>query len=335
MAAPGIGKSSVELVDALAMTTGRNLIGHAPASPMRVWYWNGEDPLEEIERRVAAIVLRYGIEPEKIGDRLFLDSGREKEIIVATVERNGVQIATPVVDFVIAAIEAKRIDVMTVDPFVSSHRTPENDNAAIDAVAKTWAKIADKTGCAIELVHHVRKTGAAEITVDDARGASALIAAARSVRVLNRMTDDEAAKAGVESRRSYFRADNGKANLAPPPEKSEWFKLVSEPLGNGDEVGVVTPWQWPNALDGLSTTDLRKVQERLSEGEHAENVQAANWAGHAIGEVLGIDVGEPAGKARVKALLKTWTANGVLRVEKRPSTRDGRDKPMIIVGARV
>ena len=74
---------------------------------------------------------------------------------------------------------------------------------------------------------------------------------------------------------------------------------------------------------------------RLSEGEHAENVQATNWAGHDIGDVLQIDVSEPAGKARVKSLIKTWVANKVLRVEKRRSSRDGREKPVVVVGERV
>jgi hypothetical protein len=332
VAAPGLGKSSLEIVEAIAMVTGRSLFEHCPMSELRVWYFNGEDDPEEIERRVAAVMLRYEIQPEHLGDRLYYDSGRKTEIVVATIEKSAVKIVTPVVDAMISAIKRRKIDVLIIDPFVSSHRVGENDNHAIDAVVKTWARIADSTGCAIELVHHIRKTGAAEITVDDARGASALVAAARSVRVLNPMTEDEAAKAGVDSRRPYFRADNGKANLAPPPEKSEWFKLVSEPLGNGDEVGVVVPWQWPNALEGLSVAHLRKVQERLSDGEHAENVQAANWAGHAIGEVLEIDVSEPAGKARVKSLIKTWVANKVLRVEKKRSARDGRDKPMILVG---
>ena len=246
ISAGGVGKSTLELGDALSMTTGHALLGHRPVAPLRIWVWNGEDPLDELERRVAAICLHYRITPEEIGNRLFLDSGREKEIIVAQAERSGFKIAVPIVDALKAAIAENKIDVLIVDPFVSSHRVSENDNGAIDAVVKTWAKIADTTGCAIDLVHHVRKTGGAEITAEDGRGASALVAAARSVRVLNVMTDDEAARAGVDNRRSYFRVDNGKSNLAPPPDKSDWFRIVSQPLGNGgagpeDFVGVSPP----------------------------------------------------------------------------------------------
>jgi hypothetical protein len=40
----------------------------------------------------------------------------------------------------------------------------------------------------------------------------------RSAQVLNKMTPGEAAKAGIDNYRQYFKVENGKANLAPPPE---------------------------------------------------------------------------------------------------------------------
>src|SRR6202012_3480060 len=114
----------------------------------------------------------------------------------------------------------------------------ENDNNKINAVCKQWARIAEECNCSIELVHHARKpaTGQRETSVDDGRGASAMIAAVRSARVLNVMSEDEAARAGVESRRSYFRVDNGKANLAPPAEGSTWRQLVNVQLRNGHPI---------------------------------------------------------------------------------------------------
>ena len=126
------------------------------------------------------------------------------------------------------------------------------------------------TGAAIELVHHARKTGGAEITVEDGRGASALLAKVRSARTLNGMSEDEAARAGVERRRSFFRVDAGKANLAPPADQADWHRLVSVDLGNGDNVVVVTQWTWPNAFDGVSVHDLRKVQSAVAAGRWRE-----------------------------------------------------------------
>src|SRR3546814_2606501 len=56
------------------------------------------------------------------------------------------------------------IDHLDVDPFVSSHSVEENDNGAIDAVAKEWVSIAQQTRAAVSLTHHVRKPRSEEHT---------------------------------------------------------------------------------------------------------------------------------------------------------------------------
>ena len=154
----GIGKTSLTIVNVMAMVSGRNLIGDKPHRPMRVWYWNGEDPREEIERRIAATCIHYKIGPDDIGDRLFFDSGRDTEIIIASQTKSGALIATPVENALTDALIDGKFDVLILDPFVSTHRVSENDNMAIDAVAKTFGRIAENANCAIELIHHVRKT---------------------------------------------------------------------------------------------------------------------------------------------------------------------------------
>lgn len=316
----GVGKSSLTIVEALAMASGKDLLGIKPAGHFRVWLWNGEDPLEELQRRIMATALHYGLAREDFEGWLFVDSGRSTEIVIAEETRAGVAIARPVVEAVESTIVANDIDVVLIDPFVSSHRVSENDNNAIDRIAKTWAKIADGCGCSIELVHHARKTNGMEVTVEDARGASALIAAARSARALNAMSEDEAERAGVEHhRRRYFRVDDGKVSMAPPAEKSSWFFLASVALGNGgllagDSVGVVEPWRWPAPLDGISVDDLRKAQEAVSNGRWRENVQAKDWVGIPIATALGLDLANKAHKSKVRSMLQVWIANGMFVV---------------------
>jgi AAA domain len=80
-AAPGgTGKSSLVLAEAVAMATGKDLlgVGYTPERKLRVWVWNGEDPIDEAQRRIAAICLHYGVKREHIEGQLFLDSGRSK-----------------------------------------------------------------------------------------------------------------------------------------------------------------------------------------------------------------------------------------------------------------
>ena len=338
--APGaVGKSSLTMVEAIAMATGKALLGIHPTGKFKVWIWNGEDPLEELERRVAAICLHYGIAPAELDGQLFLNSGRDTEIVIATTTKSGTVIAQPVVDAMKATIRENRIDVVFLDPFVACHGASENDNGAINAIAKTIARMADETDTAWDLVHHSRKTGGAEITVEDGRGASALLAAARSGRVLNPMTKEEAERAGVEKPRGFFRVDNGKANLAPPPHRSDWFALKSVSLGNSgpgpldqpDYVAVVTPWQWPDALEGVTVTDLRKVQTAVAAAPWRKDPQAAEWVGKAVAQAMGLDASDKAAKAKISGLLKTWIASGMLTVV------DGKDekfrpRPMVEVG---
>jgi AAA domain len=322
----GVGKSALVIAEALAMVTGRPLLGVQAPKPLRVWYWNGEDPAEETDRRIEAACLCFRIDPREIEGRLFRDTGRETEIIIAEQTKSGTKIATPVVDALVDALSEKDIDVLILDPFVSTHRVSENGNMAIDAVAKTFGKISDEACCAIELIHHVRKGNGGEITADDSRGAGALVAAARSVRVLNRMTLAEGDAAGVGNQRGfYFRSDFGKANLVPPSTRATWFRLADIGLGNGsgalpddqDRVGVVTPWQWPDPLEDVTVAHLRAVQAACTRGRWRESSQAKEWAGYAVANVLKLDADDKAARAKIKSLLKMWIGQGALVVVER------------------
>jgi hypothetical protein len=86
----GVGKSSLVITESIAMATERNLLGVQPNGRQRVLYWNGEEPLDEIERRVHAACQQYKIDPELLTDWLFVMSGLDHPITVATVGRNGV-----------------------------------------------------------------------------------------------------------------------------------------------------------------------------------------------------------------------------------------------------
>ena len=146
IATGGIGKSTLILADAVAMASGRKLHDADPNGLFRIWYWNGEDPREEIERRVAAIMKHYGVGAADIGDRLYFISGRDDgmEMIIASQTKHGTTIARPVEDALAEALIAGKFDVLMLDPFVATHRVSENDNMAIDAIAKTLGRIADE-----------------------------------------------------------------------------------------------------------------------------------------------------------------------------------------------
>lgn len=313
----GVGKSSLIAAEALAIVSGRDLLGVLPARRMRVWLWNLEDPQEETVRKVQAAAKNYRLSADDVGGRLFVNSGRDHSLVIAREHRNGTVILRPVVDNLVQQIKEHAIDVLVVDPFVSCHEVFENDNSAIDMVAKEWSRVAELGSCAIHLVHHTRKAPAGtEVTAESSRGAKALTDAGRVARALNQMTEEEGTKAGVENHRLYFRAFNDKANLAPPVAASDWFKLASVFLDNGpdggDSVGVVVRWEWPDPLSGVTGADFDKVARVIRAGVWRKDVRAVSWVGKAVAQALGLDIEVPPEKAKVVALLKIWLSAGSL-----------------------
>ena len=325
----GVGKSTLAIAEAVALTTGKSLLGKHTGTAKRVWLWNLEDPRDELERRIQAVCQHFNISADDLRDRLFVDTGREQELCLAISGRNGPELQNIVIDNVVEQMIENEIDCLIVDPFISSHAVSENDNPAIDMVVKAWGRIADRTNAAIHLIHHSRKQSAdAETNADSARGAKALVDAARDVRVLNRMTADETLKAGVDNHRLYFRTYSDKANLSPPVDKSDWYRLENVSLSNGDYVGVVVPWAWPDPLDGVTVNDLFAVQKLIHGKQYRKDVRSENWIGNAIADVIGADLSDDNEQAKVKFMLKTWLESGVL-VAKQVVT-DSRNKAWIV-----
>jgi|GEM_PF-6420109 len=252
----GGGKTAHSISEALAMVTGRPLLDpDGPLTkPLRVWWINAEDPQDEIDRRFHAAAKHFSITNDQINGRLFTDSGRDQSFVIAKQEGRDLKVVEPFVADLVAEIRRRQIDVLIVDPFVSTHEAQENDNGAMQRVTAAWVRVADEANCCVELVHHVTKAQG-EVTAESARGGGAFKDKVRSMRVFNVMTKEESEKAGVENHRSYFRVDFGKVNMVASGSSS-WRHFVSVPLGNGkgltdngDEVGVVEPWRWPSAED--------------------------------------------------------------------------------------
>jgi len=336
----GLGKSSLSIVEALAMASGKPLLGSSPARPLRVTLWNGEDPHDELERRLNAARLHYDLSVEDLGERLTVDSGRSLPICIASAMGGAAVVGRGQVEAIVSALGSAETDVLIIDPFVTTHQVSENDNGAINAVVSAWREIADRTGCAVELVHHSTKLGGARGTseengISQARGASALVDGVRSARFLAPMSQEDCERAGLESPHGHFQIITGKANLAPKPENAVWRKMISVALGNGsglypegDFVGVATEWQMPDDKDGLTLHDLKAVQNGLASGDWRESDQSNEWGGYLVADVLGLNIGQGlkqdersteqrAGRKKVIRTLNAWKSSGAIIVENR------------------
>ena len=354
----GLGKSSMLIAECLSMVSGKPILGIAPARPLNVWVWNGEDPYEETERRIAAACSHYGLSAADLGGRLRMDSGRDLPIALASYASGKVDINAGQASELVKALQKAEIDVLIIDPFVTSHQVPENDTTGMNAVVATFRNIASKANCAIELVHHVSKNGAMnaqDLGIYASRGAGAVIDGVRVARQLIRMTQDQAEKFGVEKPSDYFSVNSGKANLAPL-EKVEWRQMISVPLHNGsdlwpegDWVGVCSPWTPPDAFDGVQVRDLKAVQDAIDALDEppAFSSRAHKWVGYVIAKVLGLDVGEVgsekrdretkqnSARARIGTMINTWIKSEAMLVEEVYSSRDSRNIKVVVVGERV
>jgi hypothetical protein len=329
----GIGKSSLIVAEALAMVSGRDLLGVVPPKRLKVWLWNLEDPQEETTRKVQAAAKHYHLAADDLAGQLFVNSGRDHSLVIAKEVHSGIMILRPVIENLVQQIRTHGIDVLIIDPFISCHEVSENSNTAIDMIAKEWSRVAEIALCTVHLVHHTRKAPAGtEVTTESSRGAKALTDAARVARAINQMTEGEGEKAGVENHRLFFRTFNDKANLAPPVTDSDWFKLASVYLGNsptgGDSLGVVIRWEWPDPLSGLTGTDFDKVARVIRSGSWRKDVRAEGWVGEAVASALQLDLEDPKDKHRIAALLKIWLTKGSLKVVER---NDDQRRPRAFV----
>jgi hypothetical protein len=317
----GTGKSAYAMTVALSVALGVPLLGETVHERGRAWIYNLEDPKVELRRRLAAAVKHHKIDRKLLKDWLFYNSGRDRPLVIARVVGGSI-VTEPVVEEMIAELKRKQIALLEVDPFVRSHELEENRNDHINYAAALWAYVAAMANCTILLVHHFRKGGQSG-EADSFRGASALIDASRAALSVARMTEEEAAKTGIDlrERRSYLRVDDAKLNLAPAPEETIWLKLCNVLLPNGDKVQAVERWDMPSPWEdlpwGMITSILEKIGEGPEDGErYTDRKQAKDrWAGQVLIELAGKT------ERQALAIIKSWIDNGVLEEEEYTSKR--------------
>lgn len=247
----GAGKSSLTLVLALAVVSGRDdVIRYFPiAQRCPVWYFNREDRDREMRLRLRAAMDVCGIvrsDLEIDGKRaLFINHDPPK---IAKRNRTGALVAGDVAE-IKDHIRRHGIGLLMVDPLTGTHDANENDNIEMDKVARLYEEIATDTGCAVLVIHHTRKppTGTNDSHVgnqDSGRGASALIDAARIAYTLYGPKGDDKKQypeINVAPNR-YVRLDSAKANSVLR-ERHDWFYRETITFVNGEEVGALKPVQ--------------------------------------------------------------------------------------------
>jgi RecA-family ATPase len=322
--AGGIGKTSLQIVEALAIVTGRPLLGEEVKERTNVWIVNLEDPLEEIQRRVLAAMRHYGIKPAEVEGRLFVNAGRDFSLKFGIQTREGVLPNTKLVEYLCAKIPEKQIGCVFIDPFVGAHNINENDNMAVNAIVAEIRRVADETKCAIGLVHHIRKGNGEDASIDSVRGAGSLIGAARAARVVNKVSEDDAMKLGVDmdKAKGIFRVDDGKANLAPPADKSTYRQMIGVKIDNGEWIGVCVPFDLPDEWKGMTDAVVNEMLRMIELGPRTDDGSQEyysirpqdkdRFAGRVITTFAFDDPAHMKNDGQAKRIIKTWHDKGLI-----------------------
>ena len=175
----GIGKTSLSLIEIVGLSIGRDLLGNEKLCPHRCWYHNGEDTRDEINLRLGAICEYYGLDQDEVRKNLTITCGLDMPVEVAAG-------SPPVVDKKLVqdiadAIVGEGFEVAVFDPLITVHQVNENGVEIRTVLRNVFARVANFTGCSIELPHHTRKLfpGVEEASADDARGSTEIKAAVR------------------------------------------------------------------------------------------------------------------------------------------------------------
>jgi hypothetical protein len=232
VATGGTGKTALRLLQYLALATGRALTGEHVFRRCRVLLLSFEDDIVEVNRRVLAALIRYGIKRADLKGWLFIAAPRG--IKLAEMHHGSRQIGQ-LEKTLRDAIERRRPDIIGLDPFVKLHALEENDNGAMDFVCDLLTRLAIEYDIAVDAPHHQKKGTPTSGDADSGRGASGIKDAGRLVHTLTAMSEEEAKMFGIShtERRGYVRLDPAKVNITPPSQHTKWFRLVGVNLGNG------------------------------------------------------------------------------------------------------
>jgi hypothetical protein len=335
----GTGKSAYAMAIATAIASGRPILGENIFASVNVAVLNLEDPLHELDRRLAAICMRHKVCETEIAGRIFLHSNDDGAITMGAMSDDGFEVIHPDEGALVEEIKANDIGLLIVDPYAESHTLEENSNSHMVAAAAAWRRLARATDCAVLLVHHVRKGPA--IDIDAARGAKGLTDSARVGLLLSPMTEAESEEMKVppEQRWQYVRLDNAKANLAPRANRAPWYRLAQEDLRNGtpvypngDKVAVVVAWKPPDTFAGTTPAELNAALDIIAAGPSPDSLYSASkrggssrWAGTILQDECAMSEGQAAN------VINSWLHSGLLVKTVYRDKKEGRDRPGVRV----
>ena len=319
VAAGGVGKSALGLLQFVSLALGRSLCAQHVFDRCRVLLISLEDDKPELQRRLEALLQHFQIARSELDGWLFCATPKRAKLAELK-DRN--RIVGPLEQQIRRAVARRKPDVISLDPYVKVHGLNENDSGDMDFVCNLLARLAVEHNVAVDSPHHVHKGLVTPGDADSGRGSTGIRDAGRLIYTLAPMSEDEAKTFGidVDERHSYIRLDAAKVNIAARSGHATWFHLIGVPIGNatakypaGDTVQVAEPWSPPETWADVSLDQINKILNAIDAGIDGGNYYTAGSAATARAAwkvVIRFAPDKTEGQAR--QIINTWVATGVL-----------------------
>lgn len=155
----GSGKTMLALQLAAAMARGAQDWLGAVVDPGPVVFLSGEEPEDEIRRRVARIGARQGFDCNALADLHFWFPSDFAGCTFATPGPGGVMQATPLFRSIEAAITERRPALVVLDNVAAVFAGNQNDRVMVRTFVNLFRGMARTTGCGVLLLDHPSLSG--------------------------------------------------------------------------------------------------------------------------------------------------------------------------------
>jgi hypothetical protein len=320
--------------------------------PLKVSFVSGEEPYDELQRRIAAILIdRVGGANEakvdalmqKLDGKLFTFAGKNVAVVIKSVDDGTVEIERTTFHKELCAHTMENgIDLVILDPIARLHSGLDENSAEMQELHNAADALAILGNCGVVLVHHIRKSSKG--LVDDqhaARGASAMTDAARIVVMMANMTRDEGKLYLPSEKQEEFMRY---CKLADPKQNyslnsaARWFQKTTVQLpvlledNSPDCRFVLTPWK-PDQSNNVLTAKwlpafFDKIEAGLGGGEFY-HVTPMGPRGNRADALLEDLFGVP--KKSSQQILMLLVNEGMLGVVEKYSPKSKRDIKVYVV----
>ena len=207
---------------AVALATGRPILGERVHHAAPAWVLNLEDPLDELNRRLAACLRLHGVPDAAVPAGCFSIPAASGGCTMAALDARDMVVAHPDRDAVVGGGQGAAGRLIVVDPFVKSHAARREHQPPHGRrrhrLGARWRRRPGRQCCWCTTCARARRRGG---DVEAARGAKALTDAARAAACSApwRPEEAEAPRRVADAERwRHVRLDDAKANMAPRAE---------------------------------------------------------------------------------------------------------------------